>query len=38
MDKTKDEIEKKSYILDLNNNSELKENNKIPWIKKSNQL
>ena len=34
MDKTKDEIEKKSYILDLNNNSELKENNKIPWIKK----
>ena len=34
MDKTKDEIEKKSYILDLNNNSELKENIKIPWINK----
>ena len=34
MDKDTDENNRKIYILDLNNNSELKENNKIPWIKK----
>ena len=34
MDKVVEVTNTKTYILDLNNNSELKENNKIPWIKK----
>ena len=38
MDKTTDENNQKSYILDLNSNSDLKEINKIPWIKKGNQM
>ena len=35
MDKVTDGNNRKIYILDLNNNSEIKENNKIPWIKKT---